>query len=404
MFKLKLNKSEKIYMKSVFSIFKRGLQKTATSVARSVGGVFSDVKAWDESTYEDLEAALLSADFGTETTFKLVEDLRDRYKHGQIKTSEEARNVVAADVLAILQKNTRVINIQENGLTVIFLVGVNGSGKTTTAGKLASQWKNDGKTVMLAACDTFRAAAVEQLKLWGERIDCPVVASKTGADPSSVTYDAIESAKAKGLDMLLVDTAGRQHNKKGLMEELAKMKRTAEKVLPGAPHEVWLTIDAGIGTNALNQAKEFAKVADVTGLILTKLDGTGKGGMAVAIQQQQPLPVLFAGFGEQAEDLQPFDPEMFTEAIFGTTESSNISTQRRKDAESRKWSWLLKACETLSSVIRARQARPSTALREGNILTLYWVMLFVLDPLHVFGEINTALPWRVMLAMTGNHP
>jgi fused signal recognition particle receptor len=308
-------------MKSVFSIFKRGLQKTATSVARSVEGVFSDVKAWDESTYEDLESALLSADFGVETTFKLVEDLKDRYKRGQIKTSEEARNVVAADVLAILQKNTRTINMQTNGLTVIFMVGVNGSGKTTTAGKLASQWQNDGKTVMLAACDTFRAAAVEQLKIWGDRLNCPVVSSKAGADPSSVTYDAIETAKSKGCDLLIVDTAGRQHNKKGLMEELAKMKRTANKVLPGAPHEVWLTIDAGIGTNALNQAKEFAKFADVTGLILTKLDGTGKGGMAIAIQQQQPLPVLFAGFGEQADDLQLFDPEMFTRAIFGTIES-----------------------------------------------------------------------------------
>lgn len=309
-------------MKSVFSIFKRGLQKTATSVARSVEGVFSDVQAWDESTYEDLETALLGADFGAETTFKLVDDLRDRYARGLIKTSEQARNVVAADVLAILKKNHREININANGLTVIFMVGVNGSGKTTTAGKLAAKWQNDGKKVMLAAGDTFRAAAVEQINLWGKRINCPVISSKTGADPSAVTYDAIESAKAKGYDLLIVDTAGRQHNKKGLMEELAKMKRTADKVFPGAPHEVWLTIDSGIGTNALNQAQEFAKFADVTGLILTKLDGTGKGGMAVAIQKQQPLPVFFAGFGEQAEDLQPFDPEMFTEAIFGTKEEN----------------------------------------------------------------------------------
>jgi len=307
-------------MKSVFSIFKRGLQKTATSVARSVESVFSDVKAWDKATYEDLEVALLSADFGAETTFELVKDLRDRYQHGKIQTSEEAKNVIVADVLKILQKNTRPININNDGLTVIFMVGVNGSGKTTTAGKLAAQWHNDGKKVMLAACDTFRAAAVEQLKLWGERINCPVIASKTGADPSSVTYDAVESAKARGSDILIIDTAGRQHNKKGLMEELAKMKRTADKVLPGAPHEVWLTIDAGIGNNALNQAQEFAKFADVTGLILTKLDGTGKGGMAVAIQKQQQLPVFFAGFGEQADDLQPFNPAMFAQAIFGTTE------------------------------------------------------------------------------------
>lgn len=308
-------------MKSVFSIFKRGLQKTATSVARSVEGVFSDVKTWDESTYEDLETALLGADFGAETTFKLVDDLRDRYARGLIKTSEEARTVVASDVQEILKKNDRPINLQENDLTVIFMVGVNGSGKTTTAGKLASKWQKDGKKVMLAACDTFRAAAVEQLNLWGERINCQVVSSKMGADPSSVTYDAVESAKAKGCDLLIVDTAGRQHNKKGLMEELSKMKRTADKVLPGAPHEIWLTIDASIGTNALNQAQEFAKFADVTGLILTKLDGTGKGGMAVSIQKQQILPVFFCGFGEQPEDLQPFDPVMFTEAIFGTGEA-----------------------------------------------------------------------------------
>ena len=308
-------------MKSVFSIFKRGLQKTATSVARSVETAFLDVKAWDESTYEDLEAALLSADFGAETTFKLVEDLKDRYTHGQIKTSEEAKNVVATDVLAILRKNVRAINMQHNDLSVIFLVGVNGSGKTTTAGKLATKWQKDGKKVMLAACDTFRAAAVEQLNLWGKRINCPVISSSAGADPSSVTYDAVESAKAKGYDLLIVDTAGRQHNKKGLMEELAKMKRTADKVYSGAPHEVWLTIDASIGTNALNQANEFAKFTDVSGLILTKLDGTGKGGMAVAIQQQQNLPVFFCGFGEQPEDLQPFEPKMFTEAIFGKMKS-----------------------------------------------------------------------------------
>lgn len=308
-------------MKSIFSIFKRGLQKTATSVARSVETVFTDVETWNEDTYEALEVALLSSDFGAETTFKLVEDLRDRYQRGEIKTSEEARRVISEDVLNILQSNSRAIKLQDNELTVIFMVGVNGSGKTTTAGKLAHLWKEDGKSVMLAACDTFRAAAVEQLKHWGERIGVPVVASKTGADPSSVIYDAIESAKSKNFDILIIDTAGRQHNKKGLMAELEKMKRTADKVLPGSPHEVWLTIDAGIGTNALNQAREFAKYADVSGLILTKLDGTGKGGMAVAIQKQQQLPIFFTGFGEQPEDLQPFDPTMFTEAIFGTTES-----------------------------------------------------------------------------------
>jgi len=304
-------------MKSLFSVFKKGLQKTATSVARSVGSLLSDIEKWDESTFDDLEAALISADFGTETTFRLVEDIRDRYERGLIKTSEDVNKIISEDIYKILNKNSRAINLNNNGLTVIFMVGVNGSGKTTTTGKLAWQWKREGKKVSLAACDTFRAAAVEQLKLWGERIDCHVIASKTGADPSSVVYDAIESALARKSDILIVDTAGRQHNKKGLMEELAKMKRTAAKICPEAPHEVWLTIDAGIGTNALQQTQEFTKFSGVTGIVLTKLDGTGKGGMAVAIQGRYDSPVFFAGFGEQPEDLQPFDPKMFTEAIFG---------------------------------------------------------------------------------------
>lgn len=303
-------------MKSIFSVFKKGLQKTATSVARTVGGLVSDVKVWDESTYEDLEAALLSADFGPETTFRLVEEIRDRYQRGLIKTSEDVNEVIREDIATVLERNVRPIAYNESGPTVILMVGVNGSGKTTTAGKLAAKWTSEGRKVTLAACDTFRAAAVEQLKIWGERVGCHVVASKTGADPSAVLFDAIDSAKARDSDILIIDTAGRQHNKKGLMEELAKMRRTAEKAMPGSPHETWLTIDAGVGSNALRQAEEFAKFADVTGLVLTKLDGTGKGGMAVAIQTKFDAPVFFAGFGESPEDLQPFDPKMFASAIF----------------------------------------------------------------------------------------
>ena len=303
-------------MKSIFSVFKKGLQKTATSVARTVETLVSDVKAWDESTYEDLEAALLAADFGPETTFRLIDEIRDRYQRGLIKTSEDVYEVIRGDIATVLERNVRPIRYNESGPTVILMVGVNGSGKTTTSGKLAAKWSSEGRKVMLAACDTFRAAAVEQLKIWGERVDCHVVASKTGADPSSVLFDAVESAKARSIDILLLDTAGRQHNKKGLMEELAKMRRTADKALAGAPHETWLTIDASVGSNALRQAEEFAKFADVSGLILTKLDGTGKGGMTVAIQTKFDLPVFFAGFGESPDDLQPFDPEMFASAIF----------------------------------------------------------------------------------------
>jgi fused signal recognition particle receptor len=303
-------------MKSIFSVFKKGLQKTATSVARTVGGLVSDVKVWDASTYEELEAALLSADFGPETTFRLVEEIRDRYQRGLIKTSEDINEIIREDIETVLKRNARPINYNDSGPTVIMMVGVNGSGKTTTAGKLAAKWVSEGRKVTLAACDTFRAAAVEQLKIWGERVGCQVVASKTGADPSAVLFDAVDSAKSKNADILIIDTAGRQHNKKGLMEELAKMRRTAEKALPGAPHETWLTIDAGVGSNALRQAEEFAKFADVSGLVLTKLDGTGKGGMAVAIQTKFDAPVFFAGFGESPDDLQPFDPKMFASAIF----------------------------------------------------------------------------------------
>jgi fused signal recognition particle receptor len=303
-------------MKSIFSVFKKGLQKTATSVARTVGGLVSDVKVWDASTYEELEAALLSADFGPETTFRLVEEIRDRYQRGLIKTSEDINEIIREDIETVLKRNARPINYNDSGPTVIMMVGVNGSGKTTTAGKLAAKWVSEGRKVTLAASDTFRAAAVEQLKIWGERVGCQVVASKTGADPSAVLFDAVDSAKSKNADILIIDTAGRQHNKKGLMEELAKMRRTAEKALPGAPHETWLTIDAGVGSNALRQAEEFAKFADVSGLVLTKLDGTGKGGMAVAIQTKFDAPVFFAGFGESPDDLQPFDPKMFASAIF----------------------------------------------------------------------------------------
>jgi fused signal recognition particle receptor len=263
-----------------------------------------------------LEAALLAADFGPETTFRLVEEIRDRYQRGLIKTSEDVNTIIREDIVKVLEKNGRPIAYNPSGPTVILMVGVNGSGKTTTAGKLAAKWTSEGRKVTLAACDTFRAAAVEQLKIWGKRVGCHVVASKTGADPSAVLFDAIDSAKAKESDILIIDTAGRQHNKKGLMEELAKMLRTAKKAMPGSPHETWLTIDASIGSNALRQAEEFAKFADVTGLVLTKLDGTGKGGMAVAIQTKFDSPVFFAGFGESPEDLQPFDPAMFASAIF----------------------------------------------------------------------------------------
>ncbi len=303
-------------MKSIFEIFHKGLQKTATSITRSLRSVFSEVKQWDEAAYERLEAALIGADFGVPVSLKIVGDLRDRYSRGLIGTGDDIFAIARNDVASILAADTRQLDWNTKSLVVILMVGVNGSGKTTTAGKLAHMLTLDGKTVMLAACDTFRAAAVQQLKLWGERTKCPVVAAKHGADPSAVAFDAVQSALSKGCDVLIIDTAGRQHTKKGLMDELSKMNRTIAKVYPGAPQEVWLVVDASLGSNVLVQAREFGSVSGVNGLVLTKLDGTGKGGMVVAIKQELNLPVFFVGLGESPEDLQPFDPAMYAQALF----------------------------------------------------------------------------------------
>jgi fused signal recognition particle receptor len=307
-------------MKTIFSVFKRGLQKTTTSMSRSISSVFSGARSWDEESFEDLEGALISADFGVKAALNIVDDIRDRYSRGLIETSDDIFRIATEDVCTILQRNIRPVNYQTDAPTIIMMIGVNGSGKTTTAGKLAARWIGDNKKVMLAACDTFRAAAVEQLTLWSERTGASIVSALHGADPASVAFDSVKSAMAKKVDILLIDTAGRQHTKKGLMEELAKMRRSVEKACPGAPHEVWLTVDASLGSNAVNQAREFSRFADITGLVLTKLDGTGKGGMAVALQQEFSLPVFFVGLGEQPDDLQPFDPGFYSSALFGVNE------------------------------------------------------------------------------------
>ncbi len=305
-------------MKSIFSIFKKGLEKTTTTVSRSLAAIFTGEKAWDASTFNELENILIAADFGVTASKKIVTDIKERYECGQIKTSADIFDTAHRDVVTILNRNRRDINFASaNAPTVILLIGVNGSGKTTTAGKMAWLWQNDGKKVLLAACDTFRAAAVDQLKLWSERSGCQIVSATPNADPASVAFDATQAALSRNMDILIIDTAGRQHTKKGLMDELAKLRRTVAKVYPEAPHETWLTVDASLGANAINQAREFSKAAGITGLVLTKLDGTGKGGMAVAIQQEFGFPVFFVGLGERPEDLQLFDPECYAAAIFG---------------------------------------------------------------------------------------
>ena len=304
-------------MKSIFSIFQRGLRKTKTSLVRRIQGIFSGVRQWDDACYEELEAALISTDLGVEFSLKLVEDIRDRYEQGRISTTEDIMAVAREEILAVLREgNPSGPTLAETPPTVIVLVGVNGSGKTTTAAKMAWRWKEEGKAVMLAAGDTYRAAGIEQVQIWGERIGCPVVAGRQGGDAAAVAFDAVQSARKKGIDVLIVDTAGRQHTRRGLMDELGKIKRTITKALPGAPHEVLLTVDASIGTNALVQAREFGRLFDVTGLVLTKLDGSGKGGVVVAIRHELGYPVHYIGLGEQPADLQPFDAEMFTRALF----------------------------------------------------------------------------------------
>ncbi|MEG1979415.1 MAG: signal recognition particle-docking protein FtsY [Victivallaceae bacterium] len=303
-------------MKSLFSVFKRGLEKTKTAVVRSINSFFTGEKAWDESTFEELEAMLISADFGVAASLEIVENIRDQYKRGRIGTTADAYKILGDYICDILHKNQRPLDkAPDEKLTVMIFIGVNGSGKTTTIGKLAAKLVNEGNRVTLAAGDTFRAAAVEQLKLWGTRTGSEVIAAKHGADPASVAFDATEAALARGSNYLLIDTAGRQQNKKNLMDELAKIIRSVKKVYPEAPHEVLLTVDASLGSNALNQAREFSKVAPVSGLVLTKLDGTGKGGMVVALHREFNLPTLLVGVGEQPEDLQVFSPEFYTEAL-----------------------------------------------------------------------------------------
>jgi fused signal recognition particle receptor len=259
---------------------------------------------------------LISADLGVRTTDEILEEIRAKLDRKQLSEPQELKEHIAKHMMEILERAGGAAPAASGTPRVILVVGVNGTGKTTTIGKLASKFKRDGEQVLLAAADTFRAAAIEQLEVWSERSGVPLIKQKAGADPSAVVYDALEAAKSRKTDVVIVDTAGRLHNKAGLMAELEKIRRTASRLVPGAPHETLLVLDAVTGQNGLEQARQFMTVAGVTGLVLTKLDGTAKGGIVVAIARELNLPIRYVGVGEKIEDLEEFDPESFVRALF----------------------------------------------------------------------------------------
>ncbi len=298
--------------------FKDGLTKTRDSFVGAMNDLVKNYRSVDEEFFEELEELLISADVGVVTVMELIDELKDVARTRNIKSSEELQPVISEKLAELLQKSeedTRV-NIQENGMTVILFVGVNGVGKTTTIGKLANKYKQEGKSVLLAAGDTFRAGAIEQLEVWGERVGVDVIKQQSGSDPAAVMFDAVQAAKSRSVDVLLCDTAGRLQNKVNLMNELEKVKRVIEREVPGAPHEVLLVLDATTGQNAMNQAKTFGKATDVSGIVLTKLDGTAKGGIVLAIRHELDIPVKFVGLGEKVDDLQEFEAEQFVYGLF----------------------------------------------------------------------------------------
>ncbi|HAS6395594.1 signal recognition particle-docking protein FtsY [Vibrio vulnificus] len=305
---------------SFFARLKRSLSRTKANIGAGFFGLFKG-KRIDDDLFEELEEQLLVADVGMDTTLKIIENLTEKASRRDLKDGEALYGLLKEEMAEILSKVEQPLQVDSSKTPyVILMVGVNGVGKTTTIGKLAKQFQNQGKKVMLAAGDTFRAAAVEQLQVWGERNNVPVIAQHTGADSASVIYDAIEAAKARGVDVVIADTAGRLQNKSNLMEELRKIVRVMKKIDDSAPHEIMLTLDAGTGQNAISQAKLFSDVAPITGITLTKLDGTAKGGVIFAIADQFNIPIRYIGVGEGIEDLRPFETQEFIDALFSREE------------------------------------------------------------------------------------
>jgi len=301
--------------KSVAAKLKKGLDRTRESF---VGGLRSMLlgRRLDESLIEELEARLIQADVGVKTTTALIDGIRRDYKAGKLASGEDVLGFLKAELKTRWPEGDRALHVAESGPTVILVTGVNGAGKTTSIAKLCRQLTADGRTVLLGACDTFRAGAVRQLEIWAERLGVEVVKGQPGGDPAAVAFDACDAAISRGVDVLILDTAGRLHTQDPLMRQLTKIRSVAAKRIPGAPHETLLVLDATAGQNAMRQAEEFGSAAGVTGIFLAKLDGTAKGGIVVAIRESTDIPVKFIGVGETPDDVEPFDPERFVEAMF----------------------------------------------------------------------------------------
>ncbi|EOD3996446.1 signal recognition particle-docking protein FtsY [Staphylococcus aureus] len=335
---------EEIEAQKMGAKFKAGLEKSRQNFQEQLNNLIARYRKVDEDFFEALEEMLITADVGFNTVMTLTEELRMEAQRRNIQDTEDLREVIVEKIVEIYHQeddNSEAMNIEDGRLNVILMVGVNGVGKTTTIGKLAYRYKMEGKKVMLAAGDTFRAGAIDQLKVWGERVGVDVISQSEGSDPAAVMYDAINAAKNKGVDILICDTAGRLQNKTNLMQELEKVKRVINRAVPDAPHEALLCLDATTGQNALSQARNFKEVTNVTGIVLTKLDGTAKGGIVLAIRNELHIPVKYVGLGEQLDDLQPFNPESYVYGLFAdmieqndeitTVENDQIVTEEKDD-------------------------------------------------------------------------
>lgn len=296
-------------------IFRRGLARTRDGFFGRISYLLGNTEI-DEDTWDDIEAMLIQADLGFETTETVIDFLQDAVVNENVTNVSGLQKVLKESLMALLDQEKHPLNITGRDLSVILIVGVNGSGKTTSIAKMANHLKKQGRNVMVAAGDTFRAAAIDQIQRWGERIDVPVIANKPGSDPGAVVYDAVEAAKARGADVLIIDTAGRLHNNYNLMAELSKIEGIIKRGVPDGPHEVLLVLDGTTGQNALRQAVHFAKSVDITGLIITKLDGTSKGGMLFSVYTELEVPIQFIGLGEGVDDLVYFDPQQFVDSLF----------------------------------------------------------------------------------------